>query len=395
MLDVPLPNSFDSQGISQAARHGPFASSVPPRFGIESPPSSFSNKGMLGHTALRDLHDSAFGDTANLDGVLHGLGSSPPTFEEPLSFAKRPLHSERFSRPPVMSASLDVRSSHFMIDTSGSDQSSDDGIGEELLPSSLHELLPQERLRRFSRQGNEDENNHSSYLSAQRRTISTGNTPQDSKVGSLSPHSASPSRYNSIWAARPVPKTDAESGGFPSAFGHVGSPLRPSSLRTTSLNLSASPNGSPYVGSPPRQASMSMLTQELQRSKLSDGSTKPIQPTSHPGLGRAFSNGPTSIMPGNGGSGSGGGNGTVRSGLGDRGFSSSSLGAQRIEEEQGLFSMEDEDANEEVVAMTNLHSGVNFGRGMPLKQSQSPVFDLMPGKSGATLGTIGGQRSGK
>jgi hypothetical protein len=104
-LDAPLPGSFDSQGISHAARHGPFASSVPPRLGqgLESPPSSLPNKAFLGST-LRGL-----GDTT-LDGVL--AGSSPPTFEEPMSFGKRPLHSERFSRPrPMMSASVGTRPS--------------------------------------------------------------------------------------------------------------------------------------------------------------------------------------------------------------------------------------------------------------------------------------------
>lgn len=326
VLDAPLPSSFDSQGISHAARNGPVSSSMPPRFGIESPPSSLPTKAMMGNTALRDLRESAFGESANLDGVLHGLGSSPPTFNEPLTFTKRPLHSERFARPKMtMSTSWDVRpGSHFNMDMS--DESSDDGYGEDLLPSSLHELLPTEKLRRLSRPA-EDENPSFSLASAQRRAISNGNTPQDSKVGSLSPHSASPSRYNNIWSARPVSKTEQEAA-FPSSFGHVGSALRPTNLRSSSLKLSTSPNGttSSYVGSPTNQGGISMLAKELQRTKL-EQSKQAVPAPSHPVAPRVLSNG----------------SGAARNGLGDRGFSSSSLGRERIDEEQGLFSMEEEE----------------------------------------------------
>lgn len=317
VLDAPLPGSFDSQGISHAARHGPLASSVPPRFGIESPPSSLPNKTLMGHTALRDLRESAYGDTANLDGVLHGLGSSPPAFNESLTFTKRPLHSERFARPKMLvSTSWDVRPTHFNMDASGSDDnSSDDGIGEDLLPSSLHELLPQEKLRRFSRPTMEEDNSSLPLASAQRRAISNGHTPQDSKVGSVSPHSASPSRYSSIWSSRPINKAE-ENTAFPSSFGHVGSPLRPSNLRTSSLNFST-PTGGTFnsaVGSPPTTGGMSMLTRELQKTKLQEN-VKPPQ-SMHPGMTRNLS---------------------------------SQLGRDKIDEEQGLFSMEEEDAGEKTM----------------------------------------------
>lgn len=354
MLDAPLPNSFDSQGISHAARHGPFAASVPHRFGIDSPPSSLPNR-FPSNVKFRGLNGSAFGDAANLDGVLHAAGSSPPSFDEPLSFSKRPLHSERLyserlaTRPRmgIMSASLGTRPSLFQQDHSGSDldESDDDGIGEDLLPSSLHELLPQEKLRRFSRNIGEDDNNPS-FLSAQRRAISTGHTPQDSKVGSLSPHSASPSRYNALFSSRSLSKADSDAGST-SAFGHVGSPLRPSTLRSSSLaNVSSSAGDmSPYaVGSPPKQASMSMLTQELQRTRIGDQS----KPTSAPRSLSSTSN------PG-------------RASLVERGLSSTSLGRETIEEEQGLFSMEEEDA----------------------EPSRNPVYGMTPGKSEATLGPVG------
>lgn len=374
VLDAPLPNSFDSQGISHAARHGPFASSVPPRFGIESPPSSLPNKPFLGNGNFRGLYDSSFGEAANLDGVLHGAGSSPPTFDEPLSFSKRPLHSERlyserFARPRMaMSASLGTRPALFGLDHSGSDESDDDGIGEDLLPSSLHELLPQDKLRRFSRDVGEESNN-SSFLSAQRRAISTGNTPQDSKVGSLSPLSASPSRYNSLWTSRSYNKQETEYNS-PSAFGHVGSPLRPSALRSSSLAnvaASASADTSPYaVGSPPKQASMSMLTQELQRSKLGEHS-KPSGASSR----TALSNG---AHP-------------SRSSLIERGLSSNSLGRETIEEEQGLFSMEEEDG--EAGASAEFPSSKGGASSSNNKSAKNPVFELTPGKSQTTLGAIG------
>ena len=101
VLDAPLPNSFDSNGVSMAQRGGPMAASVPSRFGFESPPSSLPRKA-FGNTALQDLHHSAFGGRGNLDSVL--AGSSPPSGgDEPLSFPKRPLHSHslRTSRPMI------------------------------------------------------------------------------------------------------------------------------------------------------------------------------------------------------------------------------------------------------------------------------------------------------
>lgn len=332
VLDAPLPSSFDSQGISHAARHGPFAASVPHRFGIESPPSSIPNNRFPANLKLRSPYGSAFGDAANLNGVLHGAGSSPPSFDEPLSFSKRPLHSERLHserlaprpRMGMMSASLGTRPGMFQQDQSGSDpeESEDDGIGEDLLPSSLHELLPQDKLRRFSRNIGEDDSNPS-FLGSGRRAISTGYAPQDSKIGSFSPQSSSPSRYNALFTARSMSKGEADSSNV-SAFGHVGSPLRPSTLRSSSLaNVANLPGDtSPWAnGSSPQQSSMSMLTQGLQHTTITDQS----KPTSAP---RAF---PSTSNPG-------------RTSLAERGFSSSSLGRETIDEEQGLFSMEEEDA---------------------------------------------------
>lgn len=386
VLDAPLPSSFDSQGISHAARHGPLAASMPPRFGIESPPSSLPNKALLGNTALRDLHDSAFGDR-KLDGVLHGLGSSPPTFEESSSFNKRSLHSERFARHKMLSASLGARQgSFFPMDTSSTEESDDETPGEDLLPSSLHDLLPQEKLRRFSRTNVEDENNPT-FLSVQRRAISGGPTPQDGKVGSLSPHSASPSRYSAFWGTRNAskPEINGDLGGT-SAFGHVGSPLRPSSLRTSSLTtgLSSSPG---HVGSPIRTSGVSMLSQELQRSRISDSVPARPSPSSlAPGAERTASNGslnPSTSM--------GSMSTATRNGLGERHISTNSLSREAIEEEveQPMFSMDHDDTS---MPLTSSEETLRPER--KASRGRIPAWGSF-GKSEATLGPIGGQRGSK
>ncbi|KAK3670666.1 hypothetical protein LTR78_009501 [Recurvomyces mirabilis] len=302
VLDAPLPNSFDSNGISMAARNGPFASSVPSRFGIDSPPASYPRKSQFGNTALRDLHSSAFGDRG-IDGHLAGLGSSPPSGpDEPLTFAKRPLHSDILrssARQPMMSASLGTK--HFMTPFEQSDDEDDGGEArEDLLPAALvRDLKEDDSSLDGSRRRKEDET-PAGFLSAARRTLSSQGTPQDSRVGSLG---SSPSRYSSMFAK---PSSGAsETNGL----GHVGSPLRNTGL--------ANPTGSKANVSPPQQSSMSVLTQEFQRAKLD-----PTRPEAqvNGGAMRSLSNGST-----------------VRGSL-DRGLSNTSV--SKIDEEQDLFDME-------------------------------------------------------
>ncbi|KAK9377529.1 uncharacterized protein V1513DRAFT_429203 [Lipomyces chichibuensis] len=79
-LDVPMPASLESNGISYLARHGPIAASVPAKFGSldASPPPSLpqQNTGVdlsalsSSHT-IRSLYMSAFGVDSE-----HGLSSS-------------------------------------------------------------------------------------------------------------------------------------------------------------------------------------------------------------------------------------------------------------------------------------------------------------------------------
>ncbi|KAK4982806.1 hypothetical protein LTR50_007575 [Elasticomyces elasticus] len=342
ILEVGLPRSFDSNGISNA-RYGPHGASVPSRFGIESPPSSFSAKpAYAGNSALRDLHESVYGEEGRasprgLNGVLHGFGPSPPTAEEEsLTFSKRPLHSERlanarlqrFARPGTMSQSLGT---HMLpTEPETSDDSDDLGFEEDLVPHNLSDLLtPQERMRRSSRSAADEEGSTSRSISIQRQTASNSATPQDSKMGS--PQSSSPSRFAPLFAARNNSRSDTNDSTF--AFGHVGSPLRNSSLPplTSASSNPASGDVSPFVSSPPRQSSMSNLTKQLQQSRLGLGrrneSTESNQ-NLHPSMAnRAMSNGSITPAP-------------SRSGADRATSSSSSIGRERIDEEPTLFSME-------------------------------------------------------
>lgn len=330
VMDVPLPASFDSQGISHMARYGPIASSVPAKFLAGSPPSSYQ----ADSSALRNLHDSAFGDGLRSRVVL---GSSPPeSVEQPTG--RRMLHSELAANRSrgIMSSSVGARPVY--KDDEWDDPEMVGKFEEDLLPNSLSDLLtPQEKMRRFSRdQGDADASSLSHRASLSR--LGASPTTSDLKVGSPNGATSSPSRFQSLWGK---PRTTNEGGfesGSPgaSAFGHVGSPLRNSSLHPgaspnlRAMNRPTSGDISPFVSSPPRHPSMSMLSQQMQRTRLSarEETSYTSNPV-HPGINRVTS--ASSI-------GSSGG----RLGM-DRAVSSSSINRERIEEEQGLFSMEEEE----------------------------------------------------
>jgi hypothetical protein len=330
VMDVPLPASFDSQGISHMARYGPIASSVPAKFLASSPPAYQT----ADSAALRNLHDSAFGDGLRSRAML---GSSPPeSVEQPTG--RRVLHSELAANRSrgIMSSSVGARPAYKDDDWDDSDM-----IGkfeEDLLPNSLSDLLtPQEKMRRFSRdQADMDGNSFTQRASLSR--LGASPTASDMRMGSPSAANSSPSRFQSFWG-KPQP---TYGGGFESgspgasAFGHVGSPLRNSSLHlgaSPSLRATNRPTAgdiSPFVSSPPRHGTMSMLSQQMQRTRLSTReetgfTSNPI----HPGINRVTSG---SSIPSSGG----------RIGI-DRAVSSSSINRERIEEEQGLFSMEEEE----------------------------------------------------
>ena len=314
VLDAPLPNSFDSNGISMAARYGPIAASLPPRWGVESPPSSLPRATQINSAALQDLHKSAFGDRG-MDGVL--AGSSPPSGpDEPLTFPKRSLHSERLRAPryQMISASLGTKLPTQSFEYSDEEDGDTDSREEELIPASLRDdLIPEGKMRRESRSRAEEENTPALFLAAQRRTISGHVTPQESKVGS--PQSSSPSRYTGVWGRTPSVR-EGEA---------LGSPLRNSSFNYFSSTNRTTGDLSPTVSSPPRQASMSMLTQELQRTKLDNklDAVRSHAAASSVGMTRTLSNGSNG-----------------RTSL-DRTLSSASRGRDKIEEEQELFDMDE------------------------------------------------------
>jgi hypothetical protein len=327
VLDAPLPNSFDSNG-------GPMAASVPSRFGFESPPSSLPRK-TFGNSVLQDLHHSAFGGRGNLDSVL--AGSSPPSGgDEPLSFPKRALHSHslRTSRPMFSSSvgtGLPTKSFEYSDDED--DGETDTDREEDLLPASLHDLIPGSRSRRESRQAD----NPASFLAAQRRTLSTTATPGDSKSGSPS-FSSSPSRYTSMFAPQRSNSSDFVGSPLRNTGGFGALPGPPQSQRPS---LAPEHALSPGLSSPPRQASMSMLTQELQRTNLNAAraaSSSSIPTIGSGSLTNAMSGSTSAAAPGAPRAQTSTSNKRLSI---DRALSSVSIGRERIDEEQELFDMDE------------------------------------------------------
>jgi hypothetical protein len=257
VLDAPLPASFDSNGVSWIARNGPIAASVPSKFGLDSLPGSLNipNEGRTSE-ALKNLHNSAFGDDTR--DRFNGVAASPPPVAEEKYFGKRLMHSQRYSKPKIMSAS--VPKSGLAIDN---DWNADFTFEEDYIPDNLKDLLtPAEKARRGSRHAEEEA-----------RPIYSGTgTPIElsSKYGS--PSNASPSRWSPFFQ-RQAEEEDKISSRTP-AFGHVGSPLRNSTLHpgsSPSLRPISRPTTgnsgdlSPYVASPPTQPSVSGIAQQFQQ----------------------------------------------------------------------------------------------------------------------------------
>ncbi|KAL4767426.1 hypothetical protein BDW60DRAFT_149008 [Aspergillus nidulans var. acristatus] len=244
-LDAPLPASFDSQGISHAARYGPVAASVPSRFGLDlaSPPAQRTNP-------PRTFRDPWGADVKKPSSPF--IGSSPPgTLEE--GIGPRFLHSQRPLKPRMLSAS--VPRPNVMDDW----EESNFPMEEDYLPMNLHDdvLTPQERLRRLSRTDNE--------LSSSHRDLSgLGMSTSFSKVSS--PLASSPSRFGALFAKQRQQKKEEEA--HHGSLTHIGSPLRESSLQ-----FGGSPSLGP-IGSPPRTSSASMISQQLSGLSLHPPSTR-------------------------------------------------------------------------------------------------------------------------
>ena len=287
VLDAPLPASFDSQGISYIARHGPVAASVPSKFGLEfSSPSSSNPQRTAAPSDSTNPLQSSLAAQRNPRPKVADLGSSPLTSgdEGP---PHRVMHSQRIAKPKTLSASLPKVGMH--VDDWDDGFHFSEGEETDYIPHSLHDqiLTPQEKMRRMSRN---DHDNRST-----RESLSGIGTPggSSSKVGS--PNAGSPSRYGAFFTRKQQDSTGNTSGS-PSTFGPVGSPLRnlhpgaSPSMRVAKDTGDLSPSF-PAFASPPRQSSMSILSQQLGRTRISsrppegnDGSSGNLHPSSarHP-----------------------------------------------------------------------------------------------------------------
>ncbi|KAK5653691.1 hypothetical protein OQA88_8722 [Cercophora sp. LCS_1] len=293
VLDAPLPASFDSNGISHAARYGPWPSSVPSKFGLESPSPSL-NAAKDGRTSetLKLLHDSAFGPGDHLSpsaidvADINGFGSSPPVGSAAQGltllggeeyYGKKTMHSSslRFSKPRLMSSSAPKI-----------DRDWEPGFlfEEDYVPGALANevLTPAEKARRGSTAGTIRGVDCSEPLTDSLPVATT-------KFGSPAA-AASPSRWGSFFQ-RQRDEEALELGGSSrslknvSAFGHVGSPLRNSSLASaiTEFNVDSGDRpGSANNGG----ESLSVLTQQLRRTRLGDDAPLSTSPHLHPNAAR-------------------------------------------------------------------------------------------------------------
>lgn len=256
ILDAPLPASFDSNGISNAARFpaAPWPSSVPSKFGLESPTPSLSNaKDSRTSETLKLLHTSAFGSSEHLATLT---ASSPPNSQPAIGdeyFGKRAMHSSRYAKPRMLSSSM-PKTSSVDRDWEAEFAFDDDNLPENYVPENLQELLtPAEKARRGSMRADDP--------------VTDGITKSGSPMGT------SPSRWGSLFQRQKEEEDAARAArSFGSAFGHVGSPLRKSTLaQEMGDDYRSQGSSSRPLGARTTSESMSVLSQQLQRSRLDDG----------------------------------------------------------------------------------------------------------------------------
>ncbi|KAF4958895.1 hypothetical protein FGADI_2097 [Fusarium gaditjirri] len=266
VLDAPLPASFDSNGISNAARFpaGPWPSSVPNQFGIESPTPSLSNaKDSRTSETLKLLHTSAFGSSEHL---LAPLDRSPPNSHQANGeeyFGRRAMHSSRFTKPRMLSSSMPKTSVDRDWEPGFAFGDDDDNLPENYVPENLQDLLtPVEKARRGSMRADSDVEGLSKYGS---------------------PIGTSPSRWGPMFQRQKEEEETSRSLRGASAFGHVGSPLRNSVLSQEMGGTNGFVRPSSLRSG---SDGMSMLSQQLQRSRLDDtaGNSSPLL---HPAAARA------------------------------------------------------------------------------------------------------------
>ncbi|KAM7184006.1 zinc finger protein LEE1 [Rhypophila sp. PSN 637] len=380
VLDAPLPASFDSNGISHAARYGPWPSSVPSKFGLESPPHSLSAaKDSRTSETLKLLHSSAFGSDS-LTAIENGFGSSPPTgsvshslaFGGEEYFGKRPMHSSlRYAKKGIISSSAPKI-----------DRDWDPGFffEEDMVPGSLANevLTPAEKARRGS------------TANTMRPTEGLGSLTDSVPIATKFGSPASPSRWGPLFqrqkeeeAAAGLDMSTGSYGGgasrsfkHASAFGHVGSPLRNSSLAS---GIAAELNGESGLSRPgpgsrndSGNGSLSALTQQLQRTRLGEDSSG--SPTPRPYLN--VSRNPTGSGLGSIGSGVVGKEREKERPL-ERHVSSGSIGSNTagrfnpIDEEDPAFVFNMEEEDDAQLRARKRTSGGNMGASSPLSSGWS------------------------
>ncbi|GAP89895.2 putative protein cps3 [Rosellinia necatrix] len=271
VLDAPLPASFDSNGISNAARYpaGPWPASVPSQFGLDSPSASLNAaKDARTSEALKLLHHSAFGSNDRLSTTV--TGSSPPTQPPDEYFGRRQMHSSRYARPKVLSSSA-PRVITGAIDRDW--ESEFPFLEEDYVPDNLKDLLtPTEKARRGSRAADDETNGHrgngSSVNMISIGGAGTPNAESTSKFGS--PLASSPSRWGSLFHEQEAKKHAIGAGA--GAYGHIGSPLRQSSLSADVVR--------PHVAS--RSGSLEGLSDQLQRARIGGNGSGGESPLLHP-----------------------------------------------------------------------------------------------------------------
>lgn len=333
VLDAPLPASFDSNGISMAARYGPWPASMPSKFGVESPsPLLNPTKDPRPSETLKLLHTSAFGSSEHLNlspspasglpgsasipgGTAAGTGGSSPPTGPPNEeyFGKRAMHSSRAlflakhggHHSKMLSSSLPKPVSS-VAGGMGIDRDWDASFPfleeADYVPDNLKDLLtPSERARRGSLRTaaeNGASNGEGGTVTSSpapgadspaSNANSSGAIGATTKYGSPLP-AGSPSRWAPIFArkdADDIADGASTSSRRASAFGHVGSPLRNSSLASMpgESTATAAPgsawSGRPGVGGRSTSETMSALTQQLQRTRVSDDYTGSAGSSNH------------------------------------------------------------------------------------------------------------------
>ncbi|KAI9727338.1 MAG: hypothetical protein M1828_006958 [Chrysothrix sp. TS-e1954] len=326
-LDVTLPASFSSQDTP--FKFGPSAASVPSRFGWDPltsrSPTTSTTKQQAQAQALGNLGSLASREPERHDPIKD-MASSPPA-NNLGTLPRRIMHSDVRSRPQNISSSVPVHRQPGYPPSQLDEETLEEGV-----PGSLTDLLSDKEMSRRLSRGAEDN------AASSRPSLSGFGSPSDSKVGSPKYGSPShPSRYGALFARQH--EHEGELRNSPSAFGHVGSPLRNSSLSTqypdhgSSLAFGAvSPPDSTN-----RISGISSLSEQLRRTQIGNGSKFEVNENTavgYPSGTRNISNGSTMS------------NGSSH-GRYERTLSASRPAPERITEEDGLFSMEEDEANKE------------------------------------------------